>query len=108
MRNGDITLNEPDLVVTHVVNHFTNSFTNNIDTNQNNLIEEVVPELITDRVNHMLTMLPSHEEISNAVFALNKNSAPGPDGFGAIFFQTYWEIIKHDVFRVVLQFFTSG
>ncbi|GAU40165.1 hypothetical protein TSUD_292700 [Trifolium subterraneum] len=35
-------------------------------------------------------------------------SAPGPDGFGAIFFQTYWEIIKQDVFKAVLQFFTSG
>lgn len=64
-----------------------------------------MPELITDRVNNMLTMLPSHEEITNAVFSLNKSSAPGPDGFGAIFFQTYWEIIKHDVFRAVLQFF---
>ncbi|MCH93266.1 RNA-directed DNA polymerase (Reverse transcriptase), partial [Trifolium medium] len=56
----------------------------------------------------MLTIIPTHEEIKNAVFNLNKDSAPGPDGVGAIFFQTYWDIIKHDVYKAVLQFFTSS
>jgi hypothetical protein len=34
----------------------------------------------------MLTMIPSPSEIKNAVFELNKDNAPGPDGFGAFFF----------------------
>jgi len=34
-------------------------------------------------------MLPSMEEIHNAVFNMNKEGAPGPDGFGAIFFQSF-------------------
>jgi len=72
------------------------------------MIEEVIPELITNRINNMLTMLPSNDEISNAVFSLNKHSAPGPDGFGALFFQNCWEIIKHDVCKAVLQFFIFG
>jgi hypothetical protein len=38
--------------------------------------------------------LPSAEEIKKAVFAMCKDSAPGPDGFGAFFYQTYWEIIN--------------
>jgi hypothetical protein len=105
MKSGDITLDDPELISAHVVNHFTNIFTNSSNVSENGLIEEVVPNLITDRVNNMLTMLPTHDEISKVVFALNKNSAPGPDGFGAIFFQTYWEIIKHDVFKAVMQFF---
>jgi hypothetical protein len=53
-------------------------------------------------------MLPSHQEIKNAVFALNKDSAPGPDGFGAFFFQQYWEIVKNDVCNAVLEFFTTS
>jgi len=37
----------------------------------------------------MLTLLPTMDKVYNAIFSLNKYSAPGPDGFGAIFFQTY-------------------
>jgi hypothetical protein len=53
-------------------------------------------------------VLPSHSEIKAAVFSLNKDSAPGPDGFGAFFFQHYWDIIKLDVTNAVLEFFTSS
>jgi len=55
----------------------------------NSLIEETIPNLVTDNINSMLTMLPSMEEIHNAVFNMNKEGAPGPDGFGAIFFQSF-------------------
>lgn len=41
-------------------------------------------------------------------FYLNNNSAPGPNGFGAVFFQTYWEIVNKDAVVVVTQFFHSG
>jgi len=44
-------------------------------------------------------MLPSQQEIKSVVFALNKESAPGPDRFEAFFYQTYWEIIKEDVVK---------
>ncbi|PNX70974.1 hypothetical protein L195_g057930, partial [Trifolium pratense] len=53
------------------------------------LAEEVIPNLVTEETNALMTMLPSHDEIKAAVFALNKDSAPGPDGFGAFFFQHY-------------------
>lgn len=39
---------------------------------------------------------------------MNKDSAPGPDGFGGIFYYTYWSIIKQDVTSAVIQFFKSG
>jgi len=60
----------------------------------------VIPHLIIDRINNLLTLLPSDEEIFQAVFSLNKNSAPSPDGFKALFFQTFWDIIKHDVTKI--------
>ncbi|PNX90569.1 ribonuclease H, partial [Trifolium pratense] len=69
---------------------------------------EVIPNLVTEETNALMTMLPSHDEIKAAVFALNKDSAPGPDGFGAFFFQHYWDIVKFDVFNAVLEFFTSS
>ncbi|PNX87320.1 ribonuclease H, partial [Trifolium pratense] len=36
---------------------------------------------------------------------MNKDGAPGPDGFGAFFFQTYWDVIKTYVYEAVLEFF---
>ncbi|MCH87787.1 RNA-directed DNA polymerase (Reverse transcriptase) [Trifolium medium] len=56
----------------------------------------------------MLTLMPFELEIHDAVFSMNKNSAPGPDGFGAFFFRSYWGIIKHDVSMAVMEFFSSG
>lgn len=79
MKSGDITLNDPELISADVVNHFTHMFTNSSNIIQNGWIEEVVPNLITNRVNNMLPMLPTHDEISKVVFDLNKNSAPGHD-----------------------------
>jgi len=72
------------------------------------MVEEVTPKLVDDNTNAMLTMLPSHMEIRNAVFGLNKEGAPDPDGFGAYFFQTYWDIVSNDVINVVLEFFTTS
>jgi len=54
MRSGDITLDDPKLISAHVVNHFTNMSTINTNVSQNGLIEEVIPYLITDRMNNML------------------------------------------------------
>ncbi|KAI9125508.1 hypothetical protein K1719_002926 [Acacia pycnantha] len=40
------------------------------------------------------------EELKEAVFSLPQNSAPGPDGFHANFFQKYWNLIKEDLLQI--------
>ena len=105
LKIDDVVVTDPSHISNHVVNHFTSLFTNSNDIQTNNLIDETIPHLISDFTNNLLTILPSVEEIKNAVFSLNKDSAPGPDGFGAFFFQTYWDIIKEDVIAAVLEFF---
>jgi hypothetical protein len=60
------------------------------------------------QMNAMLTNLPSFEEVKIAVFNLNTDGAPGPDGFGNYFFQHYWDIVGDDVFHVVSQFFQQN
>ena len=56
----------------------------------------------------MLTMRPSRDDVKNVVFSLNKDGAPGPDGFGAFFFQHFQNTIHNDLFNAVIQLFTSG
>ncbi|MCH97378.1 RNA-directed DNA polymerase (Reverse transcriptase), partial [Trifolium medium] len=108
IRVNDLVLTDPDQIASHVVNHFQTLFSDNNNIFDNGLIEEVIHSIVTDNVNNLLTMMPSVAEIHNAVFSMNKNGAPGPDGFGAFFFQTYWEIIKGDVCNAVLEFFNTN
>lgn len=95
-------------IADHVVSYYKNMFCTNIVLQEQLLAEEVIPNIVTDDINTMLTMMPSHQEIKAAVFALKKDSAPGPDGYGAYFYQFFWEIVKEDVFKAVLEFFSSG
>jgi hypothetical protein len=87
LKHGESTLTDPNDISAHVVDHFSNLFNHNSNVTDNGIIEEVIHNLLTDRINNMLCMLPSHGEIHNAVFSLNKDSAPGSDGFGAFFFK---------------------
>ncbi|XP_071920627.1 uncharacterized protein [Coffea arabica] len=55
--------------------------------------------------NAMLSAPPDVEELKGVVFALQADSAPGPDGFGAGFYQACWDIIKSDLLDAVQAFF---
>lgn len=39
----------------------------------------------------------SMNEIKIAIFEMDPNKALGPDGFSILFYQSYWETIKHDL-----------
>ncbi|KAK4394438.1 hypothetical protein Sango_1598100, partial [Sesamum angolense] len=60
---------------------------------------------LTNEDRRSLCVMPTLEEVREAVFSIDPDSVAGPDGFGAIFFHTYWEIIFEDVFGTVTEFF---
>jgi hypothetical protein len=88
LQDGDLVLIEPEHISNHVVSFYKNLFCTNLVLQEPLLAEEAIPKLITDDINALLTLLPSIQEIKAVVYALNKDSAPGPDGFGAFFFHT--------------------
>jgi hypothetical protein len=47
-------------------------------------------------------------EVKQAVFTLTKDKASGPDGFPIEFFQTYWDIVRDDIFQVVTAFYHNS
>jgi len=75
---------------------------------QNTLVDETIPSLVSEAENHMLMRFPLHEEFKAAVFDLNADGAPGPDGFGGHFYQTFWDVVGNDVVQSVQDFFSSG
>ncbi|GJY18809.1 RNA-directed DNA polymerase, eukaryota, reverse transcriptase zinc-binding domain protein [Tanacetum coccineum] len=50
----------------------------------------------------------SNEEIKAALFDIDDNKAPGPDGFTSRFFKASWEIIGKDFCSAIKEFFISG
>ncbi|RVX09324.1 LINE-1 retrotransposable element ORF2 protein [Vitis vinifera] len=50
----------------------------------------------------------TEEEVRMAVFQLNKEKAPGPNGFTIAVYQECWDVIKEDLMRVFLEFHTNG
>ncbi|XP_059066322.1 uncharacterized protein LOC131857643 [Cryptomeria japonica] len=61
----------------------------------------VIPELITDAQNQSLMKPIQFEEVRKAVFSMEGDKAPGPDGFSTFFFQTFWEVVGFEVWEVV-------
>jgi hypothetical protein len=46
----------------------------------------------------------SFEEVYEAISQMKHNKAPGPDGFPAEFYQTFWEVIKVDLMALFISF----
>ncbi|XP_019432044.1 PREDICTED: uncharacterized protein LOC109339110 [Lupinus angustifolius] len=92
-------------ISSHVLSYYSNLYASPNNITPNSLIDSVIPNLVTEDDNVMLSKPPLSNEIKSAVFALNGEGAPGPDGFGGCFFQTFWDIVHSDVCNSVLQFF---
>ncbi|KAI0493542.1 hypothetical protein KFK09_023660 [Dendrobium nobile] len=88
------------------VNYFKNIFNSSSNclpiTNPH-----VIPKLISDDDNLLLSQIPSEEEIFKVINDLKSNAVSGPDGFTTKFFQNNWAIIKEDVINAVKDFFSD-
>jgi hypothetical protein len=47
-------------------------------------------------------------EVLKVVKGMNRDKAPGPDGFSMAFFQDCWDVIKSDIMRVFHDFHAHG
>jgi hypothetical protein len=54
----------------------------------------------SDVENDLLMVEYSEEEVRNAIFLMEHNKAPAPDGFSAEFYQTFWDTIKGDLLEL--------
>ncbi|KAI5447197.1 hypothetical protein KIW84_014883 [Lathyrus oleraceus] len=108
MKVDGVFINNQDQTFAHMVSHFENLFDKFSILPENSLVEEVIPYLVTYQINSLLTSMPSVEEIQSVVFNLKRDSVAGLDGFGPIFYQKYWSIIKDVVIKETLQFFKEG
>ncbi|XP_019447270.1 PREDICTED: uncharacterized protein LOC109350495 [Lupinus angustifolius] len=107
LRSGGSLLTDQSAMETLVLNHFMDIFAAPNSIVHNDMVSTVVPTLINDVDNSRISANPSQKEIKSAIFDMNGDGAPGPDGFGGSFYQAFWSIVGPDVCRATLQFFTQ-
>ncbi|XP_026429281.1 uncharacterized protein LOC113325274 [Papaver somniferum] len=67
-------------------------------------ILETIPKILIEEDNFFLDVTPTAIEVKEAVYRMNANSAPGPDGFPGSFYKFSWDIIgarKAEQFRPI-------
>jgi hypothetical protein len=58
-------------------------------------------EKVTDEQNLMLDADFTEQEVNDAVFGSYAEGAPGPDGFSFLFYQYFWDLVKHDLMLMI-------
>ncbi|EOY14356.1 Uncharacterized protein TCM_033752 [Theobroma cacao] len=65
----------------------------------------LIPSIISNSENELLCAEPNLQEVKDAVFDIDPESAAGPDGFSSYFYQQCWNTIAHDLLDAVRDFF---
>ncbi|XP_024010421.1 uncharacterized protein LOC112085439 [Eutrema salsugineum] len=87
--------------------YFQDLFTSSQPTDPENALQYIT-EKVTNTSNQLLLMDPSESEIKEALFDINPDKALGPDGMTSKFYQKFWLDFRHDIVKLVKDFFASG
>jgi len=106
LRIDNVVTEDPTLIEEHILDFYKTLYAESIshDRDTNNMEDfngTYILELVSSEENMMLLKCPDFLEIKNVIFNLNGNSAPGPDGFGGVFYHSCWDIIGTDVCNAV-------
>lgn len=64
--------------------------------------------LLTQEHKDFLLAPYTHVEVNKAMFCIDENKAPSPNGFGSFFFKDTWGIVGEEVTKAILDFFQHG
>lgn len=86
--------------------YFSKLFTaNEVDWQE---VIDYIPTTMTTSQNEELLQPITEEEVKRALFQMNPDKAPRPDGMTPGFYQQYWKIVGQDILKLVRNFFSSG
>lgn len=92
----------------HLIKYFTDLFGPTLEAVDFECVSDLIPRLVTLEQADTLIAAPSIEEVRTAIFGVDSESAPGPDGYSGCFFQKTWSIVGMDVYAAVIQFFITS
>jgi hypothetical protein len=83
--------------------HLKKLYNDEEELGQNSKLLEVVPLLITSKMNQLLEAKVTKSEVNDALYAIDPDKAPCPDGFRTRFLQSCWQIVEKDFFKMILK-----
>jgi len=60
-----------------------------------------IPNIVSEHDNSQLVREITEEEIAKAVWDMDPDKSPGPDGFSIIFYRSLWSTIKRDLRKML-------
>ncbi|XP_042487034.1 uncharacterized protein LOC122067264 [Macadamia integrifolia] len=100
-------MNDQQQLSSYIVNYYEEFHRLSVTSPHLELLD-CIPCIISDDDALYLEAEPSLEEIKKAVWELDPDSSPGPDGFSGNFFRRVWSIVEVDFCKAVLHFFRWG
>eukprot|EP00253_Pinus_taeda_P007450 PITA_07450 len=82
-------------------NHFKGLYSEENNTNQNFRLLDEIPSSISVEMNHQIESEVTMDEVKRALYAMNPDKSPGPDGFTASLLQNCWDIVGKDLYKMV-------
>ncbi|XP_026448250.1 uncharacterized protein LOC113348618 [Papaver somniferum] len=95
------------LLHNHVVQFYEDKFNGQDPVIEGDLFDFEHASISVEESNAM-DMIPSPEEIKQAVFDLSADSAPGSDGFSGCFYRHCWDIIHDDLTKAIINCWNAG
>lgn len=86
--------------------YFDNLFSSNLAGEVGPVLVLVAP-MVGDEMVAMLDAPFRREEVTLALSQMHPNKALGPDGMNALFYQTFWSIIREDVIDKIMSFLNN-
>ena len=96
-------VSDPLKISEELINYFNDCLNNYETSNHSSQLEilQNIPKIISDEDNKLLNKPLTLEEIKSALFSINPDKSPGPDGFQAFFYQKCWDIIGEELWVAI-------
>eukprot|EP00253_Pinus_taeda_P004596 PITA_04596 len=81
--------------------HFKSLLTENQEEADYSELLQYLPKGITQEMNESLNREIEEEEIRKAIWTLQPDKSPGPDGFPINFYRDHWQLIRKDLAKML-------
>jgi hypothetical protein len=99
-------ISDPDAIKSHIVNFYEALFSE--PSSWRPRVDNLEFEALSVDEAASLEVPFEEREVREVIFGMDRDKAPGPDGFSLAFFQDCWEVVKWDFMAVFADFHAYG